>query len=61
MLRCKCKTKAGGIVYFSVYHRNGGVEIVGPTFERHRCHPSIRTADDAKIEIAKVYGVQVIS
>jgi hypothetical protein len=51
----KCKTKAGGIVYFSVYHRNGGVAL-----EKHRCHPSVKTAEDAKIEIAKVYGGEVI-
>jgi hypothetical protein len=61
MRRYKCKTKAGGIVYYSVYHRNGGVEIEGPTFEKYRCHPSVKTGEDAKIEIVKVYGVEVIS
>jgi hypothetical protein len=61
MRRYKCKTKAGGIVYYSVYQRNDGVEIEGPTFEKYRCHPSAKTAEDAKIEIAKVYGVEVIS
>jgi hypothetical protein len=61
MRRYKCKTKAGGIVYYSVYQRKGGVEVEGPTFENHRCHSSVKTAEDAKIQIAKIYGVEVIS
>ena len=57
----KCKTTDGRVVHYSVYYRGGGIEIVGPNLERHRCHPSVKNAKDAQIEIAKVYGVEVIS
>jgi hypothetical protein len=57
----KCKTTGGKIVHYSVYYRDGGVEIVGPNLERHRCHPSVKDVNDAQIEIAKVYGVEVMS
>ena len=57
----KCKTTDGKVVHFSVYHRAGGSEIVGPNFEHHRCPPSVKNTGDAKTEIAKVYGVEVIS
>ena len=56
----KCKTTDGRVVHYSVYYRGRGVEIVGPNLERHRCHPSVKNAKDAQIEIAKVYGVEVI-
>jgi hypothetical protein len=61
MSTLKCKTTDGRVVNYSVYHRGGGVEIVGPNLERHRCHPSVKNTRDAKTEIAKVYGVEVIS
>jgi hypothetical protein len=49
--KLKCKTTDGRVVHYSVYHRGGnGVEIVGPNLETR----------DAKTEIAKVYGVEVI-
>ena len=57
----KCKTTDGRVVHFSVYQRAGGSEIVGPNFEHHRCPPSVKNTRDAKTEIAKVYGVEVIS
>jgi len=60
--KLKCKTTDGRVVHYSVYHRGGnGVEIVGPNLERHRCPPSVKNTRDAKTEIAKVYGVEVIS
>jgi hypothetical protein len=60
MSTLKCKTPDGKVVHYFVYHRGGGFEIVGPNLERHRCHPSVKNAKDAQIEIAKVYGVEVI-
>jgi hypothetical protein len=59
MSTLKCKTTDGKVVHYFVYHRGGGFEIVGPNLERHRCHPSVKNAKDAQIEIAKVYGVEV--
>jgi hypothetical protein len=61
MSTLKCKTTDGKVVHYFVYRRGGGFEIVGPNLERHRCHPSVENAKDAKTEIAKVYGVEVIS
>jgi hypothetical protein len=60
MSTLKCKTTDGKVVHYFVYHRGGGFEIVGPNLERHRCNPSVKNAKDAQIEIAKVYGVEVI-
>ncbi len=57
----KCKTTDGRVVHYSVYYRGGGIEIVGLNLERYRCHPSVKNTRDAKTEIAKVYGVEVIS
>jgi len=57
----KCKTTDGRVVDYSVYYSGGSIEIVGPNLERYRCHPSVKNAKDAQIEIAKVYGVEVIS
>ena len=56
MSTLKCKTTDGKVVHYFVYHRGGGFEIVGPNLERHRCHPSVKNAKVAQIEIAKVYG-----
>ena len=60
MSTLKCKTTDGKVVHYFVYHRDRGFEIVGPNLERHRCNPSVKNAKDAQIEIAKVYGVEVI-
>jgi hypothetical protein len=56
MSTLKCKTTDSKVVHYSVYYRGGGIEIVGPDLERHRCHPSVKNAKDARIEIAKVYA-----
>jgi hypothetical protein len=61
MFNATCKTTDSKIVHYSAYYSHGSVEIVGPNLERHRCHPSVKNTEDAQIEIAKVYDVDVIS
>jgi len=56
----KCRRKDGTIVYYAIYDRNG-FEIEGPLLEWHRCQPSVQNVESAKIEIAQVYGVEVLS
>jgi hypothetical protein len=41
--------------------RGGGVVIIGPNLERYRCHPGVTNAEAARIEIARVCNVEVIS
>jgi hypothetical protein len=61
MCIAKCKTKDGKILDYYVHRMAGSVVIIGPNLERHRCHPGVTNEEAARIEIAKVYGVQVIS
>jgi hypothetical protein len=62
-LLCKAtsKTKYGKTVQYSVFNTKDGVEIQGPDLRRFRCNPSIKSCEDAKIEIANRFDVRVIS
>jgi hypothetical protein len=57
-----CKRKDGKIADYYV-HRSagGGVMIMGPNLERYRCHPGFTNAEAARMEIARVCHVEVIS
>jgi hypothetical protein len=61
MCIARCKTKDAKIRDYYVHRIAGAVVIIGPNLERHRCHPGVTNAEAARIEIAKVYGVQVIT
>jgi hypothetical protein len=61
MCIAKCKRKDGKIVDYYVHRFAGGVMIIGPNLERHRCHPGVTNVEAARIEIAKVCHVEVIS
>ncbi len=61
MFNTKCETKDGKIAKYSAYRSAGAVVIRGPNSEWHRCHLGVTTAEAARIEIAKVYGVKVLS
>jgi hypothetical protein len=57
----KCKRRDGKILDYYLHRLAGGVEIIGPNLERHRCHPEVTNAEAARIEIARVFHVEVIS
>jgi hypothetical protein len=61
MCIARCKRKDGKILDYYVHRLNGGVVIIGPNLERHRCHPGVTSIEAAQIEIAKVCNVEVIS
>jgi hypothetical protein len=61
MCIAKCKTKDGKILDYYVHRFAGGVMIIGPNLERHRCHPDVTSVEAARIEIARVCRVEVIS
>lgn len=61
MCMARCKRKDGKIADYYVHRMGGGVVIIGPNLERYRCHPEVTNADAARIEIARVCNVEVIS
>jgi hypothetical protein len=61
MYIARCKARDGRILDYYVHRIAGDVVIIGPNLERHRCHPGITNAQAARIEIAEVYRVEVIS
>jgi hypothetical protein len=62
MCIAKCKRKDGKILDYYVHRFPGGVvEIIGLNLERHRCQPGVTSIEAARIEIAKVCHVEVIS
>jgi hypothetical protein len=60
MARCRRKDD-GKIADYYVHRIGGGVVIIGPNLERYRCHPGVTNAKAARIEIARVCNVDVIS
>ena len=61
MCMAKCKSKDGKIADYYVHRMGGGVVIIGPNLERYRCPPEVTNAEAARIEIARVCRVEVIS
>jgi hypothetical protein len=61
MCMARCKRKDGKIADYYVHRMGGGVVIIGPNLERYRCHPGVTNAEAARIEIARVCNVEVIS
>jgi hypothetical protein len=61
MCIAKCKKRDGRIADYYVHHIPGGVMVIGPNLERHRFHPEVTNAEAARIEIARVFHVEVIS
>jgi hypothetical protein len=61
MCIAKCKTKDGKYSITMSNRIAGGVMIIGPNLERHRCHRGVTNVEAARIEIAKVCHVEVIS
>lgn len=59
VLTAECEYPDGKPAHFFVYYTSGGFEIIGPDRQRHRCHLSVKNAEQAQIEIAKAYGVTV--
>jgi hypothetical protein len=57
----RCKRKEGKIADYYVHRMGGGVVIIGPNLERYRCHPEVTNAEAARIEIARVCHIEVIS
>jgi len=56
----QCKTTDGKVVHYFVYHRGGVLRLLDPILSGTDVIPSVKNAKDAQIEIAKVYGVEVI-
>ena len=61
MCMARCKRKDGKIADYYVHRMGGGVVIIGPNLERYRCHPEVTNVEAARIEIARVCHVEVIS
>jgi hypothetical protein len=61
MCIAKCKRRDGKILDYYVHRLAGGVMVIGPNLERHRCQPEVTNAEAARIEIARVFHVEVIS
>jgi hypothetical protein len=57
----KCKRKDGKIADYYVHRFAGDVVVIGPNLERYRCHPGVANVEAARIEIARVCNVEVIS
>ena len=57
----KCKRKDGTIADYYVHRMGGGVVIIGPNLERYRCPTEVTNTEAARIEIARVCHVEVIS
>jgi hypothetical protein len=56
-----CKTTDGRVVTILSITAAVVLRLLDPIFERHTCPPTVKNTRDAKREIAKVYGVEVIS
>jgi hypothetical protein len=61
MCIAKCKTRDGKILDYYVHRIAGGVMIIGPNLERHRCHAGVTNVEAARTEIARICHVEVIS
>ncbi len=61
MCMARCKRKDGRIADYYVHRMGGGVVIIGPNLDRYRCPPEVTNTEAARIEIARVCHVEVIS
>jgi hypothetical protein len=61
MCIAKCKMRDGKILDYYVHRIAGGVMIIGPNLERHRCHAGVTNVEAARTEIARICHVEVIS
>jgi len=57
VLTAECEYPDGNPAHFFVYYTSDGFEIIGPDRQRHKCHLSVKNAEQAQMEIAKAYGV----
>ena len=59
--KATCKTKDGKMAYYYASYISGGFTITARNLSKHRYHLSAQTREQVAIEIARIYGVEVIS